>query len=406
MLEIKDLRTRVGGREVLGGLNLTVNKGEVHAIMGPNGSGKSTLAYTLAGRPGYDVTGGSVTYRGNDLLALAPEERAQEGVFLGFQYPVEIPGVNNVYLLKAALNAARKHRGLPEVDAFEFLTLVREKMKVMQMDEAFLSRGVNEGFSGGEKKRNEILQMLVLEPSLALLDETDSGLDIDALKVVSDGVNLLRDPSRAVIVITHYQRLLEYIVPDYVHVLANGRISIRVRPEVSQLTSAGSVVINGFQVPALATRRVETTVELGSGQSFMIGGLMQNTQNNSIDRAPGLGNLPVLGTLFRSNGFRKNETELVIVVTPYLVKPVSAGEIKLPTDGYRTPSDFDRIIMGQTFTGKTGEQAKKPTMGDPVTVPATPSVGGMLPAPAQKTSGSKASRKSAAANTPAPGFGN
>jgi pilus assembly protein CpaC len=189
-------------------------------------------------------------------------------------------------------------------------------------------------------------------------------------------------------------------------VLSDGRISMRVRPEVSQLTSAGSVVINGFQVPALATRRVETTVELGSGQSFMIGGLMQNTQNNSIDRAPGLGNLPVLGTLFRSNGFRKNETELVIVVTPYLVKPVSAGEIKLPTDGYRTPSDFDRIIMGQTFTGKTGEQAKKPTMGDPVTVPAAPSVGGMLPAPAQKTSGSKASRKSAAANTPAPGFGN
>lgn len=189
-------------------------------------------------------------------------------------------------------------------------------------------------------------------------------------------------------------------------VLSDGRISMRVRPEVSQLTSAGSVVINGFQVPALATRRVETTVELGSGQSFMIGGLMQNTQNNSIDRAPGLGNLPVLGTLFRSNGFRKNETELVIVVTPYLVKPVSAGEIKLPTDGYRTPSDFDRIIMGQTFTGKSGEQARKPTMGDPVTVPAAPSVGGMLPAPAQKTSGSKASRKSAAANTPAPGFGN
>jgi Fe-S cluster assembly ATP-binding protein len=218
------LRTRVGGREVLGGLNLTVNKGEVHAIMGPNGSGKSTLAYTLAGRPGYDVTGGSVTYRGNDLLALAPEERAQEGVFLGFQYPVEIPGVNNVYLLKAALNAARKHRGLPEVDAFEFLTLVREKMKVMQMDEAFLSRGVNEGFSGGEKKRNEILQMLVLEPSLALLDETDSGLDIDALKVVANGVNTLRSSERSIVLVTHYQRLLDYIKPDYVHVLARGRI--------------------------------------------------------------------------------------------------------------------------------------------------------------------------------------
>jgi Fe-S cluster assembly ATP-binding protein len=192
--------------------------------MGPNGSGKSTLAYTLAGRPGYEVTGGSVTYRGSDLLALAPEERAQEGVFLGFQYPVEIPGVNNVYLLKAALNAARKHRGLPEVDAFEFLTLVREKMKVMQMDEAFLSRGVNEGFSGGEKKRNEILQMLVLEPSLALLDETDSGLDIDALKVVAHGVNTLRSPERSIVLVTHYQRLLDYIKPDYVHVLARGRI--------------------------------------------------------------------------------------------------------------------------------------------------------------------------------------
>jgi Fe-S cluster assembly ATP-binding protein len=192
--------------------------------MGPNGSGKSTLAYTLAGRPGYEVTGGSVSYQGGDLLALAPEERAQEGVFLGFQYPVEIPGVNNVYLLKAALNAARKHRGLPEVDAFEFLTLVREKMKVMQMDEAFLSRGVNEGFSGGEKKRNEILQMLVLEPSLALLDETDSGLDIDALKVVANGVNTLRSPERSIVLVTHYQRLLDYIKPDYVHVLARGRI--------------------------------------------------------------------------------------------------------------------------------------------------------------------------------------
>jgi Fe-S cluster assembly ATP-binding protein len=234
MLEIKDLRARVGGRDVLGGLNLTVNAGEVHAIMGPNGSGKSTLAYTLAGRPGYEVTGGSVSYQGGDLLALAPEERAQAGVFLGFQYPVEIPGVNNVYLLKAALNAARKHRGLPEVDAFEFLTLVREKMKLMQMDEAFLSRGVNEGFSGGEKKRNEILQMLVLEPSLALLDETDSGLDIDALKVVAHGVNTLRSPARSIVLVTHYQRLLDYIKPDYVHVLARGRIIKSGGPELAQ----------------------------------------------------------------------------------------------------------------------------------------------------------------------------
>jgi Fe-S cluster assembly ATP-binding protein len=224
MLIIKDLHARVGERKVLDGLSLEVPAGEVHAIMGPNGSGKSTLAYTLAGRPGYEVTAGSVTWRGRDLLTLAPEERAQEGLFLGFQYPVEIPGVNNVYLLKAALNAARKHRGLPEVDAFEFLTLVREKMKVMQMDEAFLSRGVNEGFSGGEKKRNEILQMLVLEPALAVLDETDSGLDIDALKVVANGVNTLRSPDRAIVLVTHYQRLLDHVKPDRVHVLARGRI--------------------------------------------------------------------------------------------------------------------------------------------------------------------------------------
>jgi Fe-S cluster assembly ATP-binding protein len=224
MLKIDRLHASVAGRKVLDGLSLEVAAGEVHAIMGPNGSGKSTLSYVLAGRPGYEVTSGTVTYQGQDLLALAPEERARAGLFLGFQYPVEIPGVNNVYLLKAALNAARRHRGLPEVDAFEFLALVREKMKLMQMDEAFLSRGVNEGFSGGEKKRNEILQMLVLEPQLALLDETDSGLDIDALKVVARGVNTLRSSERAIVLVTHYQRLLDYIVPDHVHVLARGRI--------------------------------------------------------------------------------------------------------------------------------------------------------------------------------------
>jgi Fe-S cluster assembly ATP-binding protein len=233
MLIIKDLHTKVGERKVLDGLSLEVPAGEVHAIMGPNGSGKSTLAYTLAGRPGYEVTSGSIAWRGRDLLALAPEERAQEGLFLGFQYPVEIPGVNNVYLLKAALNAARRHRGLPEVDAFEFLTLVREKMKIMQMDEAFLSRGVNEGFSGGEKKRNEIRQMLVLEPALAVLDETDSGLDIDALKVVANGVNTLRSPERAIVLVTHYQRLLDHVKPDRVHVLARGRIIRSGGPELA-----------------------------------------------------------------------------------------------------------------------------------------------------------------------------
>ena len=225
MLKIEDLHVTVDGVKVLKGLTLELPRGEVHAIMGPNGSGKSTLAHVLAGRPGYEVTSGKVTFDGQDLLALAPEERARNGLFLGFQYPVEIPGVNNVYLLKAAVNAVRKQRGLPEVDAFEFLGLVREKMKLMQMDESFLSRGVNEGFSGGEKKRNEILQMLVLEPKLGVLDETDSGLDIDALKVVANGVNSLRSPDRTFIVVTHYQRLLDYIVPDHVHVLVRGRIA-------------------------------------------------------------------------------------------------------------------------------------------------------------------------------------
>ncbi|MGH8199876.1 MAG: Fe-S cluster assembly ATPase SufC [Steroidobacteraceae bacterium] len=225
MLKIEDLHVKVDGKEILQGLTLTVPTGEVHAVMGPNGSGKSTLANVLAGRPGYEITAGSVTFQGRDLLALAPEERAREGVFLGFQYPVEIPGVNNVYLLKAAVNAARKHRGLDEVDAFEFLALVRDKMRLMRMDESMLSRGVNEGFSGGEKKRNEVLQMLVLEPRLAILDETDSGLDIDALKVVANGVNTLRSPERSLVLVTHYQRLLDYIVPDHVHVLVKGRIA-------------------------------------------------------------------------------------------------------------------------------------------------------------------------------------
>jgi Fe-S cluster assembly ATP-binding protein len=225
MLKIENLSATVGGKKVLQGLSLTVNAGEVHAIMGPNGSGKSTLSYVLAGRPGYEITGGKVEFQGRDLLSMEPEERARAGLFLGFQYPVEIPGVNNVYLLKAAVNAKRKASGKPEVDAYEFLQLVRGKMKVMQMDESFLSRGVNEGFSGGEKKRNEILQMLVLEPALAVLDETDSGLDIDALKVVAKGVNTLRSAERGVLLITHYQRLLDHIVPDQVHVLARGRIA-------------------------------------------------------------------------------------------------------------------------------------------------------------------------------------
>jgi Fe-S cluster assembly ATP-binding protein len=224
MLEIKNLHVNVGNHEILKGVNLTVKAGEVQAIMGPNGSGKSTLAQVLAGREAYQVTGGEVLYYGKNLLEMAPEERACNGVFLAFQYPVEIPGVGNTYFLKAALNAVRKHRGLEELDAMDFLALAREKMKLLEMDDRLLTRSVNEGFSGGEKKRNEIFQMAVLEPKLAILDETDSGLDIDALRIVANGVNALRTSERAILVVTHYQRLLNYIVPDFVHVLVDGRI--------------------------------------------------------------------------------------------------------------------------------------------------------------------------------------
>lgn len=224
MLEIKNLHASVDGTEILRGVNLKVGTGELHAIMGPNGSGKSTLAQILAGRDTYDVTAGELTYQGRDLMGLSPEERAREGIFLSFQYPVVIPGVNNMYFLQAAVNAQRKHRGEEAMDAVDFLSLVKEKIKLVQLDESFLHRPVNEGFSGGEKKRNEILQMLTLEPRLAILDETDSGLDIDALQIVADGVQKYRSPERSLLVITHYQRLLNYIEPDYVHVLLNGRI--------------------------------------------------------------------------------------------------------------------------------------------------------------------------------------
>jgi len=224
MLEIRNLHASVDGKQILKGLDLTVNAGEVHAIMGPNGSGKSTLASVIAGREGYEVTDGEVLYRGRNLLELAPEERACEGIFLAFQYPVEIPGVNNTYFLRAALNAQRKYRGEPELDSMQFLKLMRDKLEILHIRDDLMHRAVNEGFSGGEKKRNEIFQMAVLEPALAILDETDSGLDIDALRLVAEGVNRQRSPDRAMLVVTHYQRLLEYIVPDFVHVLANGRI--------------------------------------------------------------------------------------------------------------------------------------------------------------------------------------
>ena len=224
MLKISDLHASAGGKAILKGLSLEVKAGEVHAIMGPNGSGKSTLSYVLAGRGGYEITGGAVEYQGKDLLTMEPEVRAREGVFLAFQYPVEIPGVSNKYFLKAAYNAQRKHRGEPEMDAGAFLKFVKEKARLVEMDPAFLNRSVNEGFTGGEKKRNEILQLAVLEPKLSILDETDSGLDIDALKIVANGINKMRAPNRAFVVVTHYQRLLDHIVPDFVHVLSGGRI--------------------------------------------------------------------------------------------------------------------------------------------------------------------------------------
>jgi len=224
MLTIRNLQVRVEGKEILRGIDLQVNAGEIHAIMGPNGSGKSTLAHVLAGREGYQVTAGEILYEGRDLLSMSPEERARSGVFLAFQYPVEIPGVSTVYFLKAALNAVRKHQGLEELDAMDFLTLVKERMKLVDIEQDLLNRPINEGFSGGEKKRNEIFQMAVLEPKLAILDETDSGLDIDALKAVAKGITQLRSPERAMVLITHYQRLLGYVVPDYVHVLFEGRM--------------------------------------------------------------------------------------------------------------------------------------------------------------------------------------
>src|SRR6184192_2236307 len=251
MLSIRDLHVAVEGKEILRGVTLEVGAGEVHAVMGPNGSGKSTLAHVLAGRPGYTVTEGRVLYKGRDLLAMSPEQRAREGVFLAFQYPVEIPGVSNVYFLKAALNAVRKHRGLPELDAMDFLALVKQRAKLVDIDEELVKRPVNEGFSGGEKKRNEIFQMAILDPTLAILDETDSGLDIDALRTVASGVNSLRTPERAMIVVTHYQRLLNYIVPDFLHVLVDGRIALEGGKELAlELEERGYTWLEKEPAPA------------------------------------------------------------------------------------------------------------------------------------------------------------
>ena len=246
MLSIENLHAGVDDKAILKGLNLQINPGEVHAIMGPNGSGKSTLSHVLSGKPGYNITEGKVTYMGQDLLDMDPELRAREGIFLAFQYPVEIPGVSNIYLLKAALNSIRKHNGLDEVDAMDFLTMVKDKIKLLQMDEKFLYRAVNEGFSGGEKKRNEILQAAILEPKLCILDETDSGLDIDALKIVAEGINSLRSPDRSFLMITHYQRLLDYVEPDFVHVLSDGKIVKSGGPELAlELESKGYHWVEG-----------------------------------------------------------------------------------------------------------------------------------------------------------------
>jgi Fe-S cluster assembly ATP-binding protein len=256
-LEIKNLHAQVGNNEILHGIDLSIGRGEVHAIMGPNGSGKSTLAQVLAGRDSYAVTEGEVLYEGKDLLAMAPEDRAREGVFLAFQYPVEIPGVSNLYFLRSALNAARKSRDEEEVDAIDFLALARDKMKLLEMDESLINRPVNEGFSGGEKKRNEIFQMAVLEPKLGILDETDSGLDIDALRIVAGGVNALRSPERSIIVVTHYQRLLNYIVPDFVHVLSAGRI----------VKSGGKELALELEEKGYGWLGVEDKDEVGSGAS-------------------------------------------------------------------------------------------------------------------------------------------
>ena len=262
MLEIRNLHVSVDDKPILHGLDLAVQAGEVHAVMGPNGSGKSTLAQVLAGRDNFTVTQGEVRYLGRDLLALPPEERARGGIFLAFQYPVEIPGVANIYLLKAALNALRKHRGEAELDAMDFLALVRDRLKLMGMDEALLYRPVNQGFSGGEKKRNEILQMALLEPKLAILDETDSGLDIDALKVVADGIESMRSPQRAIILVTHYQRLLDYVVPDRVHVLSHGRIALSGGPELArELERRGYAWVDEMQI---ATPGPGTTGETAS----------------------------------------------------------------------------------------------------------------------------------------------